>query len=597
MAASRRFPLGLLITLLVVGGGLAWLLLGPLRKSGSDDAPALSTVTRGPLRVTVLESGSLEALASTTIVSPVEGQAVILFLVEEGTVVSPEDVAAGRILVKLDSSELEEKVARQLIDLEAARAAAVNAASTLDIQRQEDASKERQAILQVEFARMDLQRAVGVEIAARLEALRRKVDAGTAPLAELETAIRSVLADDALRGETLQKLRQLSSDISLADEELKRAQVKWDWSKKLLEKDFVSRDEEDADRLAFERRKIEKERAETAHTQFATYDYPKVATKLLSDVLEAEGELARVRDRARAAQERGAAELKAKREQEGLQQKRYDKYRSQRDACIIKAPRAGLVLYASSTGGRGYDESQRIKEGATIRERQPIITMPDMNQMGARVNIHESVIDRVQKGQRVTVSVDAAPDQPLDGTVDSVKDVPNDADRWMNPDLKVYTTMIRLAGEQSALRPGMSVKVEILVREIPDALSVPVQAVAGAMGRPAVWVWDGSGSRERLVTIGATNDRFVQVLSGVSEGERVLLAPPRAAPGSTTPGSATPSGPPRPAGEAARPAATPRREAPAAGDGATPATERPSNGGARPRGPRGPARDGERAPR
>jgi hypothetical protein len=100
---------------------------------------------------------------------------------------------------------------------------------------------------------------------------------------------------------------------------------------------------------------------------------------------------------------------------------------------------------------------------------------------------------------------------------------------------------------------------------------VPVQAVAGAVGRPAVWVWDGRAAVERPVELGATNDRFVAVLVGLKEGERVLLAPPRGArDGASRPGD------PRGAGNA-----------PAGGRGGAPRTGRsgargPSGGAAGP---------------
>lgn len=287
MPTRRRFPWISTVLLLAVVAGAAWGGWALLGGGGAAEAPVLHLVARGPLKVTVLESGSLEALSSTTIASQVEGQAAILFLVPEGTILTPEDVAQHREIVRLDGSDLEAKLRKQKIEVESARAATVNAEKSLVIQQQEDASKERQAVLQVEFARLDLRRAIGVLLAERLEEQRRRLHAARTALAraeaqpaphgeepapgaveglrraaaaaqaEEEALIHGFLEDGALAGETLQKLRALRSDISLADEELKRAQVKWDWSKRLLEKDFVSRDEENADRLAYERRRIE----------------------------------------------------------------------------------------------------------------------------------------------------------------------------------------------------------------------------------------------------------------------------------------------------------------------------------------------------
>lgn len=552
---STRTPRWPLLLAVVALGGLAWLGWQGLSPAAREAPPPLARATRGPLRITVLEAGSLEALKSTTVASQVEGQAAILYLVEEGTVVSEQDVAGGRVLVKLDASDLEERIAKQVIDVQAARAAKVNAEASLSIQQQEDASKDRQAVLKVEFAELDLKRYVGTEVAARLEQARRDVLAGKADQAALEQQLQAALEDPGLQGEAQQKMRQLNSDISLAQEELKRAQVKWDWSRRLLERDFVSRDEEDADRLAVERRTIELDRARTAQAQYTTYDFAKEVTRLLSELVEAEGELSRVRERAASAQARAEAEVASKKEQELLQEARYAKYLAQREASVIRASQAGLVLYASSGGEMRWGNDDRIREGVQVRERQPILTLPDLSQMGARINVHESVVDKVKAGQRVTVTVDAMPEQPVRGVVDSVKTLPNPADRWMNPDLKVYATLIRLEEVLPGMRPGMSVKTEILVSEEADVVQVPVQAVAGTAGQPRVWVWDGERARERPVELGAGNDRFVAVLSGLEPGEQVLLAPPRGSSGARPDGApapaARPGGAPAGAGEGA----------------------------------------------
>ena len=54
-----------------------------------------------------------------------------------------------------------------------------------------------------------------------------------------------------------------------------------------------------------------------------------------------------------------------------------------------------------------YGGEERIREGATVRERQSIITIPDMNKMSVRVRIHETYIKKVKKGQRAKITVDA----------------------------------------------------------------------------------------------------------------------------------------------------------------------------------------------
>ena len=93
-------------------GGSAWAVVLLLVVGGSGDNPGgvTYTVQRGDLNITVLEGGALEALSSQEIRSGVKGRegAKILSIVEEGYRVTPEDVAAGKILVELDTASLVE---------------------------------------------------------------------------------------------------------------------------------------------------------------------------------------------------------------------------------------------------------------------------------------------------------------------------------------------------------------------------------------------------------------------------------------------------------------------------------------------------------
>jgi len=129
----------------------------------------------------------------------------------------------------------------------------------------------------------------------------------------------------------------------------------------------------------------------------------------------------------------------------------------------------------------------------------------------------------------------------------------------MNPDLKQYATDVSIDGVHPNLKPGMSAEVEILVATVKNVVQVPVQAVTARAGRSVVYVVVGDGEEERTVKLGESNDKFVAVLSGLEEGEEILLEAPQVASadeeeekgaeeenGEETPG---PPGQPRPGGE------------------------------------------------
>ena len=76
-----------------------------------------------------------------------------------------------------------------------------------------------------------------------------------------------------------------------------------------------------------------------------------------------------------------------------------------------------------------------------------------------------------------------------------------------------------------ALRPGMTAVVEIDVGHLNDVLLAPVEAVVQIDGHDWCYLEEHGDIERRLVTLGGTNDQFVEIQSGLKEGDRVLLAP------------------------------------------------------------------------
>jgi len=96
----------------------------------------------------------------------------------------------------------------------------------------------------------------------------------------------------------------------------------------------------------------------------------------------------------------------------------------------------------------------------------------------------------------------------------------------MNPDMKVYLTTITIDGTHDWVKPGMSVKVEILVNKLENCVYVrckPFHPTAANRSVLFLTVSSRSGARCRSAS---SNDEFIEVKSGISEGERVLLRPP-----------------------------------------------------------------------
>ncbi len=146
--------------------------------------------------------------------------------------------------------------------------------------------------------------------------------------------------------------------------------------------------------------------------------------------------------------------------------------------------------------------------------------------MIAEISVHETEVDKVRVGQPATIIMDAFPDKVLEGEVTEVASLPDQQRGFMNPDLKVYKTMVRINGTHDFLKSRMSCKVNILVENLEDVIVVPIQVVSNRGGRKVCYVVTPQGPEERVVQTGLFNDTFVQVIEGLEEGSEVMLNPP-----------------------------------------------------------------------
>jgi hypothetical protein len=128
----------------------------------------------------------------------------------------------------------------------------------------------------------------------------------------------------------------------------------------------------------------------------------------------------------------------------------------------------------------------------------------------------------------VLVTVDTVPGEIYTGRVASVAPVPDAMSSFMNPDLKVYDTVIKLdnGGKMELLRTGMSCNAEIIVEQHPEVTYVPVQAVITVGGKQTVYIVKGKRLEPRNVEIGLDNNMMVIINDGLKPGEVVSLSPP-----------------------------------------------------------------------
>jgi HlyD family secretion protein len=468
---------------IVIGltAAMALLLLLLLRPKAKETATAYHEVKRANFTVTVVEGGTLTAVSEVSYRNEVEGTARIIFIVPEGSYVKK-----GDLLVQLDSSQAQDQVNLQQINYERAQFAAVQAEAQLKIQESAVESDIRAAELKVRFAKLDLD----------------KFD----------------------QGQKLVDLIEASNRVVQAEAQLMVNNDTYRWSTNLAAKGYETRQRVDVDRLAVLNTQNSVMVASNSLWMLQEFDLQKQREKFVSDFEEAKKELERVKAQSASKIDQAKADVITQSNTLGLNQKKLERDRRNLAATEIRAKQEGLVVYAVTEGH--FSSESLIEEGAVVRNRQELVKLPDVSKMKVTIRVHESHVGLVQVGQPAFVRLDSMPDQRFAGVVEKVAPLPDSQSRFGNPNLKVYNTEVVVIDPLPGIKPGVSARAEIIVTNIADALSVPIQAVTSRGGRPVVYLLEGSKPTPLPVEVGMFNTKFIQIVSGVKKGDHVLLSPP-----------------------------------------------------------------------
>jgi multidrug efflux pump subunit AcrA (membrane-fusion protein) len=158
----------------------------------------------------------------------------------------------------------------------------------------------------------------------------------------------------------------------------------------------------------------------------------------------------------------------------------------------------------------------------------PVATIVDVSELGLVGEVDETDVLLVSAGLAAEVELDAAPGADYAATVRSVDLLPTPSTRG-GVAYRIRLTLTEgpgAVGGQPAPtpRPGMSAVAHLRVREATDAVSVPAAAVFGSGGRDVVWVIRDGKAVQQPVRVGVQGVDLVQILDGVTDGERVVVS-------------------------------------------------------------------------
>ncbi|MEX1011004.1 MAG: HlyD family efflux transporter periplasmic adaptor subunit [Balneolaceae bacterium] len=214
------------------------------------------------------------------------------------------------------------------------------------------------------------------------------------------------------------------------------------------------------------------------------------------------------------------AEARLREIESELREERLDleRARALMDEFTIYAPRDGMLVYHRDRRGR------RTTIGSEVSTNEPVIAIiPDFSLMESVTWVNEVDIQKVETDQHVDIRLDAVREKKLTGNVISVGNI---GEQRPNSDAKVFEVVIRVAENDTTLRPTMTTSNDIRVASVPDAIYLPLETIHLYDGSHFVYKRDGMSLVMQQVVLGPMNDNSVVILEGVEPEDQVLVSMP-----------------------------------------------------------------------
>ncbi len=492
-----------------------------------------SRAKRGNLLITVVEKGVIKSKAPTKIRSELRRPAKIVKVVEEGTTVTKDTP-----LIEFDKTEFEQELRQQKDSLEASLASLRRAEEEVNIQQLQNENSLDAARLKVLLAERDLEKFLGMEVSE--EDLAVLSSLSSSELAKMEVAgdeARLRLATDSTEasnnqsivlfrkgGEAYQALREAEVKVEKQKTTLAWAEKDMNAMPDLVRDGYKTTRELEQARIRFKEAEAGLESAQLERALLLSHSLVKDVMQKVSEVVQARRALDQAERRAESEMAQKQANLMREKSQKGYSETRVKEMEDILEKCVIRSPCDGVVIIGEEDNPYWKDQ---IRPGGIMYWGYTLITIPDLSASALTLEVKESDIECVKVGLPCNVTFDSLPGVTLKGKVIRIADVATSPELGARgTDAKVLKVEVEMLETDERLRPGSSAQVEILVDELKDVLTVPVEAIYAEGSVERCYVLERGQPVAREVKTGKSNEHYVEIREGLKESEIVCLYVP-----------------------------------------------------------------------
>lgn len=188
-----------------------------------------------------------------------------------------------------------------------------------------------------------------------------------------------------------------------------------------------------------------------------------------------------------------------------------DKAQSALDA--LRNQKADLTLRAPRSGVIGFRQAE---VGNIVSAGQKLLSIVDNSNIYVDCSVSEQDIGQMTLGTPTTISIESL-GKSYTGKIIYISPA-------MDSKTQTFTIRIALDKPDASIRSGMFARTTIQVALRPQTLFVPKEAVISLNGKDRIFVVNGNKIEERIVQLGLRNDKSVEILGGLNDGEQVAVS-------------------------------------------------------------------------
>ena len=190
---------------------------------------------------------------------------------------------------------------------------------------------------------------------------------------------------------------------------------------------------------------------------------------------------------------------------------------------ILRAPSSGTISLLQHWSGSNMTS---FRPGDRAWPGSPIAELPDATTLRISARVDETERGRLATKQPVMVQLNAIPDRQFTGHIERISAIASldFSSGW--PITRNFILEILLDQTDPRFKPGITGQVTVIVDRVPNAITIPTQAMFQKSGQDVAYVWRGTQFEERTIDVGRRSGDKILVAKGVSPGEQVALKDP-----------------------------------------------------------------------